>query len=335
MALRIGIIGLGDVSSVHINAIGLSDKAKLVAVCDIDESKNNLVEGINFYTDYNEMIEKENLDCVHICLPHYLHYPVTKSITSKNINVLLEKPLCLNVEEVEKFNELDKETDANICICLQNRYNHTVKTLLDIVKSKQYGDIKAIKGILAWSRPKSYYTDKPWRGKMKYSGGGVMINQAIHTIDLIQLLGGEVESIKGNISNLLDYDIEVEDTAMANITFKNGARGIFVSTVAYADNSSVEIEVIFDNAKFIIKDSVLYKYKNGTQEIVAKDKLFEGAKHYYGSSHMELINEYYNALLNNTDDYIKVSDASNSMRIIDSIRKSSMEENLVNMGVLI
>lgn len=335
MALRIGIIGLGDVSSVHINAIQLSDKSELVAVCDIDESKNNLVEGINFYTNYNEMIEKEELDCVHICLPHYLHYPVTKDVVSKNINVLLEKPLCISIDEVKKFNELDNKTDANICICLQNRYNNTTKTLLEIIKSKKYGNLKAIKGMVIWSRKKSYYTIKPWRGKMKYSGGGVMINQAIHTIDLIQLFGGEIESIKGSIHNLLDYDIEVEDTAIANINFKNGARGIFVSTVAYADNSSVEIEVILDNAKFLMKDNTLYKCDFETQKIITKDKLFEGAKHYYGSSHIELINSYYNALINNTKDYINVSDSSNSMKIIHSIRVSSIKEDLVNLEELL
>lgn len=332
MALRIGVIGLGDISVIHTNAIQLNKDAELVAVCDIDESKSNLVPNANFYTDYNEMIEKENLDCVHICLPHYLHYPVTKEVTSKNVNVLLEKPLCLNVDEVEKFNELDKKTDANICICLQNRYNHTVKTLLEIKESKKYGNIKAIKGIVAWSRPESYYIAKPWRGKMECSGGGVMINQAIHTIDLIQLLGGKIESIKGSISNLLSYDVEVEDTAIANISFKNGARGTFMSTIAYADNSSVEIEVIFESVRFVIKDSTLYKYENGTKEIVAKDKLFEGAKHYYGSSHAELISNYYKCLINNTDNYIRVSDASNSMKIIDSIRNSSKEDKIINWG---
>ena len=201
-----------------------------------------------------------------------------------------------------------------------------------MIESKKYGSVKAIKGIVAWNRPESYYTTKPWRGKMEYSGGGVMINQAIHTIDLIQLLGGEIESVKGNISNLLNYEIEVEDTAMANINFKNGARGTFISTIAYADNSSVEIEVIFENIRFVIKDSTLYKYENGTQEIVVKDKLFEGAKHYYGSSHAELIDNYYNCLINDTDNYIRVSDASNSMRIIDSIRNSSKEEKLINWG---
>ena len=332
MTLRVGVIGLGDVSIVHTNAIVNNKQADLVAVCDIDSSKENLIENANFYTDYNEMIEKENLDCVHICLPHYLHYPVTKDITSKGVNVLLEKPLCLNMDEVAKFNELDEKADANICICLQNRYNHTIKALLDIVRSKEYGDVKAIKGIVAWNRPESYYTVKPWRGKMKYAGGGVMINQAIQTIDLMQLLGGEIESIKGKINNLLEYDVEVEDTAMANINFKNGARGTFISTIAYADNSSVEIEVLFENAKFIIKDNTLYKMENGTQSEVTKDVLFEGAKHYYGSSHAELINDYYDCLNNNSKNYIRISDASTSMQIIDSIRNSSNENKLINWG---
>jgi predicted dehydrogenase len=329
MALRVGVIGLGDVSSVHINAIKLNEKANLIAVCDIDETKANLVEGVNFYTDYNEMIENENLDCVHICLPHYLHYPVTESVVKKNINVLLEKPLCLNSEEVEKFNELDKKTDANICICLQNRYNETFKALQEIVKDKE---IKAIKGTVIWRRDESYYTSKPWRGKLKYAGGGVMINQAIHTLDLMQLIGGEIESIKGNITNLLDYDIEVEDSAIANIVFKNKARGMFISTIAYANNSSVEIEVICDRQKYVIRDNTLYKYEGEKCDVLAKDKLFKGSKHYYGSSHSHLIDNYYNSLINKTFDYVKVSDASNSIKIIDSIRNSSQEKKLVSWG---
>ena len=88
MALRVGVIGLGDVSTVHINAIKLSDKAELVAVCDIDETKMNLVEGANFYTDYNEMIEKENLDCVHLCGILYFIFYVGRYLNKKIYEML-------------------------------------------------------------------------------------------------------------------------------------------------------------------------------------------------------------------------------------------------------
>ena len=187
MALRVGVIGLGDVSMIHLHSIKSSEKAELVAVCDIDETKSGLIENVNFYTDYIEMIQKEQLDCVHICLPHYLHYPVTKEVANLGVNVLLEKPLCLDTEEAEKFIELSDSIDTNICICLQNRYNNTVENLKEIINSDVYGKVIGIKGLVTWNRSKEYYTVKPWRGKMEFAGGGVMINQSVHTLDLMQL----------------------------------------------------------------------------------------------------------------------------------------------------
>lgn len=332
MALRIGIIGLGDVSMVHLHAIKSNKNAKLVAVCDIDENKKDLVKDAKFYTDYNEMIKNENLDCVHICLPHYLHYPVTKEVANLGVNILLEKPLCLNAEEANKFKKLHDNTDSNICICLQNRYNKTTKHLLNIVNSKEYGKVIGIKGIVTWSRPKEYYDIKPWRGSMKLAGGGVMINQSIHTLDLMQLLGGKIDSIKGQVSNLLDYDIEVEDTASASINFSNGAKGLFFSTIAYCDSSSVEIQVILEKGKFTIKDSKLYKSVGGEKVLIVEDDKLSGSKHYYGASHKEIINDYYNCLINNTKDYITINDAIPSIKIIDSIRTSSKDNKQILWG---
>ena len=92
-------------------------------------------------------------------------------------------------------------------------------------------------------------TIKPWRGTMERAGGGVMINQAIHTLDLMQLVGGEVETVRGSISNLYDYGYDVEDTAVANIKFENGATGLFFATVTNASNSSVEFQVILEKGK--------------------------------------------------------------------------------------
>ena len=323
MALRVGVIGLGDVSMIHLHTIKSSEKAELVAVCYIDETKSSLIENVNFYTDYIEMIQKEKLDCVHICLPHYLHYSVTKEVANLGVNVLLEKPLCLDIEEAEQFMELSDSTDSNICICLQNRYNNTVEKLREIIASGVYGNVMGVKGLVAWNRPKDYYTVKPWRGKMSLAGGGVMINQAVHTLELIQLLGGKIESIKGNIDNFLNYDIEVEDTVNAIINFENGARGIFFATIANATNSSVEIEVVLENRMFSIKDSKLYRHIDGELIEIAEDERLSGAKHYYGASHGKLINRYYESLLNNTKDYIHIEDAIPSIRMIDSIRYSS------------
>src|SRR5699024_4980906 len=216
------------------------------------------------------------------------------------------KPLALNLEKSQALLRLEEEfEDVKICICFQNRYNETFEKLQEMVASGKYGEIKVIKGLVAWHRPKSYYDSKPWRGKMKYAGGGVMINQSIHTLDLMQLLGGEIESIRGSIDHLSDYDIEVEDTATAKINFTNGATGLFFATIVNSGNSSVELQVIFERGKLTIKDSILTKVNaDGKKVEIIEDAKLPGTKFYYGASHAKLIAHFYQCIKNDHNDYI-------------------------------
>ncbi|MBV7509183.1 Gfo/Idh/MocA family oxidoreductase [Bacillus sp. sid0103] len=323
--LKVAVIGLGDISKIHIPAIQANPYAKLVAVCDIDENLNISVPDVNFYTDYLVMLEKESLDCVHVCLPHYLHYPVTKACVEKGIHVFQEKPLALDTKEGLALARLEEEhKNIKICVCFQNRYNESFELLQEIVNSGRYGKMIGIKGLVTWFRPKEYYDVKPWRGKLEYAGGGVMINQALHTLDLMQLLGGEIESIRGTIDQLLDYDIEVEDTATANIQFRNGTKGLFFATNANAENSSVELQVVLELGRFTIKDSVLtFGNENGKKEPLMEDAKLPGTKFYYGASHVKLINQFYDCIVNNTENYVHVQEALTSIKMIDAIRHSS------------
>jgi UDP-N-acetyl-2-amino-2-deoxyglucuronate dehydrogenase len=322
--LKIAVIGLGDISKIHIPAIQANPDAKLVAVCDIDDSLKDTVPDTNFYTDYHEMLEKEELDCVHICLPHYLHYPATKACVEKGVHVFEEKPLGLNTAEGLALVELEKSSNSKICVCLQNRYNESFEKLQEIVESGVYGKVVGIKGLVAWHRAQSYYDTKPWRGKKELAGGGVMINQALHTLDLMQVLGGEIEGIRGSVDQLLDYGIEVEDTATAHLKFRNGAKGLFFATVANSGNSSVELQVTFENEKLTIKDSILTRVnESGKKEDLIEDTKLPGTKFYYGASHLKIINRFYECILNDTDDYVHAKDALTSIQMIDAIFKSS------------
>lgn len=334
--LKVAVIGLGDISNIHISAIQANPNVELVAVCDIDETLKDHVSGVNFYTDYRQMLEQESLDCVHNCLPHYLHYPVTKACVEKGIHVFQEKPLGLHTEEGLQLVKLEEDNrHIKIGICLQNRYNESFEKLYEIVNSGKYGKVIGIKGLVTWYRPKAYYDVKPWRGKMAYAGGGVMINQSLHTLDLMQLIGGEIESIRGSVDNLLDYNIEVEDTATANIKFKNGAKGLFFATNANTGNSSVELQVIFEQAKFTIKDSILTKVNESGKKVeIIEDTKLPGSKFYYGASHTKCINHFYTCIENNTQDYIHAKDALPSINMIDIIRESSENKKELKMEVL-
>lgn len=336
MVLKIGIIGLGDISKIHLAAIEQNEKAELAAVCDIDDTLKNSEKDIPFYTDYLLMLEEEQLDCVHICLPHHLHYPVTKAAVEKGVHVILEKPLAHNMEDSKAIVQLEKNhPEVKICVSLQNRLNETVEELASIVASGKYGEITGLKGIVTWHRPKSYYDTKPWRGYMETAGGGVMINQSIHTLDLLQYVGGDIESIRGSIDRLLDYGYDVEDTATAHITYRNGATGLFFATVSNAHNSSIEFQVILEKAKLTIKDSILtIANGNGKKIKLVEDRKLPGSKFYYGASHSKLIDQFYHQLEINGDEYIHARDAQISMEMIHLIRESSEVKQTLEMEVL-
>lgn len=333
--MRSAIIGMGDIYGIHLNALKNTDNVEIVAVCDINPAcKANKPVNSKFYTDYKIMVKECELDCVHICLPHYLHYTVTKDIVEMGlgINVFCEKPVALNTEEAEEFAKLEINfSEIKIGICLQNRYNNTTKMLKEIIDNKEYGKVISCKGLVPWARPEEYYTSKPWRGTWKYAGGGCMINQAVHTLDLLQYLCGEVSSLKANVGNLLDYDIEVEDTVTARLKFNNGATGLFWATVANDRNENIQITVSLDKAEFIIDGGILYKIENGEKTFVCEDDKFPGEKFYYGVSHITLINKFYKAIQDDTQIYTHVYDAIESIKLIDAIHRSSNEDSTIKI----
>lgn len=331
--IRAAIIGLGDISAVHISAIEKSGLAVICAGCDIDESRKSVLPpNANFYVDYKKMIEDEKPDVVHICLPHHLHYPVAAEVLKFGCHIFAEKPLALNSEEALEYAELENQTKSKICLCLQNRFNNTTTSLLDIIKSEKYGKIVSIHANVAWSRHLAYYQAKPWRASMALAGGGCMINQAIHTMDLIQYFANsQITELKGNISKLQPFDVEVEDTAIAKISFANGIDASFFATVASAVDSPVNITVKLEKAQFIINGRVLYiKDGNSMKEIAKDDEGFFG-KACYGSSHARLVSIFYRSILGEDLAYPTAKDGVVSMQMIDAVRKSSEIETAVKI----
>lgn len=332
--LRVAIIGLGTISYIHQLGIEESKTGELVAVCDTNPATQHDYPELPFYTDYEEMLEKEKLDVVHICLPHDLHAPIAEKCIARGVHVFLEKPVSLTYEEGKNLATVASSSDYKVGVCFQNRYNRTTEALVDILKNRpvsEIGEIRAVKGIVAWFRPESYYQAQPWRGEIDRAGGGTIINQSIHTLDLMHLFAGEIESCKGKILNLMDYDIEVEDTAVANYAFEKGRSGIYFATNSHAVNSPVEVEVVTSKRRYVINDYKLFEYKDATDggTLLTKDEVFSGTKSYYGQGHQLAIKKFYQAIIDNTDDYIGIEDALGSMLMIDLLKKSSETEDKV------
>lgn len=143
---KAAVIGLGDISPIHLAAIAGNPDIELCAVCDIDpEAGQRAPEGVPFYTDYEEMLREAKPDCVHVCLPHYLHYPVSKYFAEHGVNVFCEKPVALNTAQAKEFAALETaHPEVHIGICLQNRLNESVEMLKSIIESGEYGRLSLI-----------------------------------------------------------------------------------------------------------------------------------------------------------------------------------------------
>lgn len=323
---KAAVIGMGVIAPVHYAAIESNPNITLAGVCDIEESRRaEAPEGVPFFTDYKEMIREVAPDVVHICLPHYLHVPVSEEAARMGVHVFCEKPVAMNRAEAEEFARFEAEhPEIHMGICLQNRFNESVEMLKELIDSGEYGAVTGVRGTVPWFREKAYYEVQPWRGKWETAGGGCMINQSVHTLDLMYHLGGPVRELKAVTAQLLDYGIEVEDTVAARLTYENGANGMFLATIASYKNESVQIAVQLERAEFLIMDNILYRVReDGTKELLMEDAKLPGTKFYYGASHGKLIGLFYEALENNTQDYLHVRDAVMSIRLIDAIHASS------------
>ncbi|MBR3437894.1 MAG: Gfo/Idh/MocA family oxidoreductase [Clostridia bacterium] len=298
--MKVAIVGCGNVSALHFDAAFKSPLAELTAAVDIKPEralKYAAKYGINAYTDYYEMLDAEKPDVVHICTPHYLHTTYAVEALKRGINVLSEKPCSVNDEEVRILREAQKNSSAQYAVCFQNRYNSCIKRLIKVRDSGELGSIKAIRAFVTWRRDKEYYSDD-WHGTREKECGCLLINQAIHTLDLIGCIGGDCKALSAHVSNDgLREIIECEDTASIRMELENGVTAVFYGTLAYGSNSPVLIEVVFENGILRTEGEKLFKIEDdgSINEISLKAKE-AGGRDYWGSGHPSLIGDFYDAI---------------------------------------
>lgn len=283
------IVGFGAIGRIHAKALSEVNNANLYAVCDIKDEKiseaKQLYENIVSYRDFDEMLCDENISGIQICTPHFLHYEMIKKALEKGKTVVCEKPLVMTREEMDKLLTL-KNADK-VAVTFQNRLNACVKKAKEVVESGAYGKIIAAKCQITWKRTKEYYSDD-WHGKWATEGGGVLINQAIHTFDYFNFVMGGIESLKANMTNFA-LDIEVEDTFTARLKLKCGAEALFFATNVYGTSTKPEVEIIFENGVLLLKDDKLCL--NG--EIIAENSKEFLGKDYWGIGHIGLLKNFY------------------------------------------
>ena len=328
---RAAVIGCGNISSVHFDALKKNNKCVIAAVCDIiKERADKKASEYNAKAFYNidDMLEWNQFDVLHICTPHYLHFPMAVSAMNKGKHVLCEKPPAIKYHDAVKMSECAAENKVHLGVCFQNRYNAQSVYIKSIIDSGELGDVKAVKGIVTWDRRDNYFNADDWHGTLDKEGGGVAINQALHTIDLMQwFAGSDIESVKATISRKrFRGKIETEDTADAVFEFKNGVTAMFFGSLCFAENSPVFLEIICEKGKIVMYDE-LNIYRNGKEKETVTFKKASGEKSYWGSSHKLLIDDFYGALSEGRKFSIDGSEGSKAVKIVSAIYDDAENNN--------
>jgi predicted dehydrogenase len=328
------IIGCGTIHSIHAAAISDITGVQLGAVADIDGEKADETArryDCRAYHSFNDVIADPQIDTVHICTPHYLHSTMAIEAMKAGKHVLTEKPMAITVKECEEMIMVSEQTGRQLGICFQNRFNTTSLHIKALLESGKAGRILAAKASVTWLRQKEYYLESSWRGTWEREGGGVMINQAIHTLDLLQWFIGNPVSIKGSVDTRIFKDvIEVEDTAEATILFENGVHAFFYATNGYAD-SPAEIEIVCENAVIKLSGTLTVRYKNGDIETVSDIHPHTGGKAYYGAGHLSLIEDFYSSLATGEPFSVSGRQGIKAIRLVQGLYSSSKNGKWIDL----
>lgn len=322
------VIGCGDVSVVHLEALAALPDVELVAVCDTDPAAAAAASarvGVPSYPDHRQLLETVKPDVVHVTTPHHQHAPVAVDCLTAGINVVLEKPLAHTPADAAHIvAAADEHPEVKIAVCFQNRYNVAVQRLRTLLGSGSLGTVVGAAATVLWHRTPAYYEAKPWRGQRSESGGGVLINQAIHTLDLVQWLLGDVTGVAGRAgSYLLDGVIDVEDTASIVLDHAGGSRSVFFATLANVVDAPVTLDITTENAALHLRGDLTVVWNDGRTETVSERSAVSAGRSYWGVSHQLLIADFYARLADPEPFWITPREASKSLSILHEVYRLS------------
>ena len=303
-----GIIGCGGIAQIHREALLACPEVRVAAVCDVVRERAEEMAAailaanpgngpVAVYDSWQALLDAESLDSVHLCTPHHLHAEMGIAAMRAGCHVLTEKPMAISLSDAEAMIRVSEETGKRLGVCFQNRYNATSARMRAVIDSGRVGAVRGGRAFVTWKRDPSYYASGTWRGTWEQEGGGVMINQAIHTLDLLQWLLGRATSIRGTWdTRLLTGVIAVEDTAEALIRFENGVNGLFYTTNNYCTDAPVLVEIVCEHAVMRLDDVLTIRYDDGETETVIEQDVATGEKAYWGCGHKVLVADWYATL---------------------------------------
>jgi predicted dehydrogenase len=325
--MKILILGCGRIFSKHLDSIKKIKKYSLVGICDInrkkvlDLSKKLKVPG---FVNFNKSIRETMPDIVSILTPSGLHAEHIIEALNNNLNVIVEKPMCLKVSDGEKIISLAKRVNKRVFVVMQNKFNLSVVKFRKDLKKKKFGRIFHGSVIVRWHRDISYYNQANWRGTWKFDGG-VISNQASHHIDLLRTIMGDPISVYAKSFNHL-VRIEAEDTALIIVKFKNNKSAVMeLTTAARPNDIEGSISIMGSDGSAKIGGFALNKisyYNFGKKKLFRKKIFNTEPNNVYGYGHLKFYEHVHNSLKLNLKSEFECFHAIQTVKFINAIYKS-------------
>lgn len=339
--VRMGVIGLGNMGTSHAHNLydGKVERMKLAAICDIAEGRRKYAEenfdGVKVFSDAEEMMKSGLIDAVVISVPHYDHPPLAIMAFNYNLNVLVEKPAGVYTKQVLEMNAAAAKSDKVFGIMYNQRTNPVYRKLREMIQRGDLGHIKRAAWIITdWYRPQIYHDSCTWRSTWKTEGGGALINQNPHQLDLWQWLFGMPDKIMSHVSFGKYYDIEVEDDVTAFMEYSNGMTGVYITSTGEAPGVN-RLEISCDMGMIVVENNEIKFRRNIISERefnkANRDKIFGRPEAWdckipvEGSStqHIGILQDFTNAILDGTPLLAPGEEGINGLTISNAIHYSA------------
>ncbi|OGF44615.1 MAG: oxidoreductase [Candidatus Firestonebacteria bacterium RIFOXYC2_FULL_39_67] len=332
-----GIIGCGNISGYHARGVAANPGlAEIVAFCDIEEQKaQKLCKEYNvkqYYKDFNEMLKNKDIDAVSVCTPSGLHMEVTLAAAKAKKHILCEKPLDVTLDKIDRMIEAARKADVRFGGVFQRRTFPESKLLKKAVEDGTLGKMILGDAYLKYTRSDAYYKSAGWRATWELDGGGALMNQGIHGIDLISWIMGGISSVYAKCGTKV-RKIPVEDTALALVTFKSGAWGVIEGTTSIWPGLETKFEVSGTKGTIILEEAKILKWevegeKDKASEMAsARVKTTGGAhsdpKAIEFSGHIAHVKDMVEAIKAGRDPMVNGEEGRKAVQIILAIYESS------------
>ena len=265
--VRYGIIGLGNQGSFYTLKIfdeGIAKEAEITAFCDINPQKIETLKGktqtkdARYFTDYVELLDSGLCDAILVETPHYKHPEIVMECLKRGIHVISDKPAGVYTKQVREMNEMAANTDAVFGMMFNQRTNCLYRKMKELIENGEIGEIQRVTWIITnWFRTQTYYDGGSWRATWSGEGGGVLMNQAPHQLDLLQWICGMPVKVHAKMQFGAWHDIEVEDDVSAWMEFPNGATGVFITSTGDVRGTN-RLEIQMDKAKLTVENGKLW-----------------------------------------------------------------------------